>query len=575
MANILKNKKFYIISILSVLIVLILSFGGYCIYNKTSLKNEVAKIEEYYLKNYSKKKFVKSALKDSKLYNKDRMKIYVISNFDSFLKSNLDLSTAILDYSNLYNETFGVLSDLKKMKGITSRDYSEINSFLGNFQFGEALNKLQYITFRTNSNDILAKKKFLEGMVFELNFDIERAKDLYLEATKLNEYEPKFYNYLGKAYYRLYDFNSAIDVFVKGLNISNFGTKKNRIEKLDLLFNLARTYNVAKDSERAFNTYTNLLVNAININNSSYEWLAIYNIANIEAGVGNYDTSMDYLNYALKLATKMRNKEYIAKSLNLLSRVEYKYGDYTNGKRNGLKAIKFSKKISNLGLMADSSLNVCLNYEYLGKNDLAKLYCDRAIKINNVVGNVVGRPEYYIQNGFIYNFVSLYRDYEKSIANYNEAYRISQTFNLYLYEVSALYGMSEAENDAGKYDEAIKLLRGLIKIEKRLDISKNSCYDCSFGSIYWRRGDNDKSINYYKSSILSGLRSGNNLIVSSAASQLANIYYSLEDYREALKYSTLALSTDRKIYRFDHHYIRYQEGWQETILNSLNNKKGN
>lgn len=575
MANILKNKKFYIISILSFVIILILSFGGYCIYNKTSLKNEAAKIEEYHLKNYSKKKFIKSALKNSNLYNKDRMKLYVISNFDSFLKSNVDLSTAILDYSILYNETFNVLSSLKKMKGITSRDYSEINSFLGNFQFEAALNKLLYITFRKNSNDILAKKKFLEGMIFELTFNIERAKNLYLEATELNEYEPKFYNYLGNAYYKLYDFNSAIDVFVSGLNISNFGTKKNRIEELDLLFNLARTYNIVKDRGMAFNTYTNLMVNAININNSNYEWLAIYNIASIEAGVGNYDTSMDYLNYALKIATKMRNKEYIAKSLNMLSAIEYKYGDYTNGKRNGLKAIKISKKISNLGLMADSSLNVCLNYEYLGKQDLAKFYCDRAIKINNVVGKTLARPEYYIQNGFIYNFVSLYRNYEKSMANYSEAYRISKEFNLYLYEIRALSGMSQNENDTGKYEEAIKLLRGLIKIEKQLDISKNSCYDCSFGSIYLRKGEADKSINYFKSSILSGLKNGNNLIVSGAASQLANIYYNLGDYVEALKYSTLALSTDKKIYRFDHHYIKYQEGWQETILNNLNNKKGN
>jgi len=574
MINVLKSKKFYGVLAVVILAVSSVLFFGYCISNRGFLKDQTIKIEDYCLEKYSQKAFVKSVLRDSNFYNKNKMKSHILANFDMFLKSNSDLSTSISHYFNIYDEAFSTLLDLKKMKGIMAKDYAEINTLLNNFEFENILKKLKYITFKTSSNDTIARKKFLEGIVFELNFNPEMAKNLYVEATKLNEYEPKFYNHLGNVYYVLYDFNSAVDAFTRGLSISNFGTKKNRTQELILLSNLARTYYTLGNREKSFANYSNLLVNAINIDNLNYEWVAVYNLANIEADFGNYDTAIDYLNYALKLSTKMRNKNYIANSLDLLSKLQYRYGDYTNGKKNGLKAIKFAKKLSNFDLAADGYLRVCLNYEYLGEKDLAKLYCDRAIKINEVLGKILIRPKYYIRNGFIYDFVSIYRNYGKSMTNYTKAYAISQRFNLYLCEIQSLYGMSGAEISNGQYDESVKLLDKATKIENKLKIFKDSCYDCKLGSAYWGKDEIDKAIRHYKNAISTALSKGNNIALSELASHLAIIYYNRKDYDEALKYSTLALETNKKLYRFDHHYIDYQKRWQEDILSNLSNKKG-
>ena len=112
------------------------------------------------------------------------------------------------------------------------------------------------------------------------------------------------------------------------------------------------------------------------------EYLATFNIANLKYSTGNYLDALDYLKYSLKLAFKLNDKNLSSQSMNLLSRVNYKYGDYTNGKKYGFKALKIAKRKSNFSLMSSAMLNISLNYEYLNKYELAKSYCERTVRIN-------------------------------------------------------------------------------------------------------------------------------------------------------------------------------------------------
>ncbi len=571
MLSILKNKKFFISFTIILLSILILISGFYFVKNKLTLKNEMLSIQENYLKNYSRKKFVKNALKNIDLYNKSLMQNYILNNFDLFLKNNNNLLSSVIDYANLYKDSFDQLSKLKNINGIKSKDYREIHKYLNKFEYQKAIEKLQYLTLENNSNDILAQKNFFEGMIYELQFNLLSAKNSYLKATQLNSFEAKYYNNLGKVYYRLYDFDKSIAAFNNGLSVPNFTTKKNKNQELELLKNLANVYNTTKSFEKSFKTYSNILVNTLNIDDTNYEWLSIYNLAIIESIYGNYNTSIDYLKYSLKLAIKMKNNEYIAKSLNALSKIEYKYGNYESGKRNGLKAIKYAKKISNLGLMADSSYNVCLNYEFLGRVDLALIYCNKAIEINDILGKILNRPEYYQNNGKIYSFVSFLRNYKKSLEYYTTAYKISKQYGLLLSEVSSLDGMSENETMLNNFQNSIEYLKKLEILED--DIKINTCKDCNYANIMWRDGRTKEAIKLFKKAISYAMMTNNNLSLSSLSSNLAIIYYDNEEYNKALEYSTLALEADKKIYRFDHHYIKFQEGWQKKILNQINNKK--
>lgn len=571
----LKNKKIYITFSITILTILILIAGFYCVKSKFSLSNEMLKIQENYLKNYSKKKFVKKTLKNSELYNINTVQNYILQNFDKFLQSNIDLSSSIKNYIKLYKSSFDELSNLKNIGGITSKDYREMHNLLNKMDYSKINDKLLYITLKSNSNDILAQKNFFHGIVSELDFKLKEAKNLYSKSVELNAFEAKYYNNLGQINYRLYKFDESIRAFNEGLNLSNFKTKKNKTQELQLLYNLAKTYQTIHDFDASFKTYVNLLINSININDSNYEWISTYNIALINSAYGNYNVAIDYLKYALKLAIKKRDNEYIAKSLNALSNIEYKYGDYTNSKINGLKAIKYAKKISNLGIIADSSLNVCLSYNLLGKNDLASIYCNKSVEINNILAGVLERPTYYLQNAFIYSFPDFLINYKTSFDYYKKAYDLSKRYNLFLNEIISLDGMSHTEAMLGNFDSSKDLTQKAEKLEKKLYIENYNCRNCNRATLSWRKNDKKNAIKFFKQAISNGLKTGNNLLVSKASSNLAALYYNMEDYSKALKYSTLALEMDKKIYRFDHHYINYQEAYQKNILEKINNKKGN
>ncbi|MDD2840665.1 MAG: hypothetical protein PHY80_06175, partial [Rickettsiales bacterium] len=497
---------------------------------------------------------------------------YIQINYNSFLKSDLNLDNSIKDFTNTYDEASLILTNLKKIKAITEKDYISMNNSLNKLDFNKISNKLLFLTLKNNSSDILGEKKYFEGLIAELMFKNDLAEKYYSKALELNIYNPKYYNALGRMYYKKYDFNKAIDAFENGLNIPDFNSKKYRDLRFILLMNLAKTYSTTNNLNDARNAYTYISINAKNSNNINYEYLAVYNLANIEVSVGNYKVAIDYLKYSLKLASKLNNKEYTAQSLNFLSAVNYKYGDYINGKKNGLKAIKLAKRLSNLRLMADASLNVCLNYEYLYKMDLANVYCKKAIRINNVLSNNLRRPEYFIKNGYIYSFVASVRNYQNALSEYEEAYKISNIFGLKLLEIKSMYGLSESNNMLGNKVKSIKYLDDISNLETMLNIEEQACDSCKYGFIYWGQKEYQKAINYYEAGLIKAFIQNNKVILANISSHLASINFELQNYKEALKYSTLSLNTDKKIYRYDHHYIKYQENWQDKIIKEMNNK---
>ena len=192
-----------------------------------------------------------------------------------------------------------ILSELRSKKIITLKDYKLFKNYLNNFKFDNIENEIKHITLKKTSNDVISKKKYFEGIVAQLNFKYNLAKSLYLDTLNYNMFESKYYNSLGKIYTYLYDFNSAIDTYTIGLNIADSSNNKNRKKELELLYNLAYTYNIVGDYHKSFKNYSNLLINSINLHNDNYEWLAIYNISNLESKLGNYSVAIDYLKYAL------------------------------------------------------------------------------------------------------------------------------------------------------------------------------------------------------------------------------------------------------------------------------------
>ena len=567
-----KSKKFIFIGILTITALILLTSIGICLYKKGSLQYEINKIQESYLTNYSQNKFIKKTLKNVEIYNEDKITSYIDQNFDKFLTANDDLYTFIIQYAYLYHNSFDVLSNLRSLNAISFNDYRTFKKYLNNLQFKQVLDEIQYITMKKTSNDILAKKKYFEGIIAQLNFDYLLAESLFISAIEYNAFELSYYNALGNVYNLMYRFNNAIDSYEKGLTIANASNSKNKKVELQLLYNLARTYDNMNNYSLALKTYTTLLVNAIDIHNVNYEWLAVYNISELETLNGNYHTAMSYSKYALKLATKLKNNQYIAKTLTLLSEIEYLYGDYTSGKRNSLKAIKYAKKVSDLNLLSASSLNACLNYENLYKVDLAKVYCERAIKINNVVGKELNRPEYYLQNANVYYFSNTFRDYNKSLQNLQVAYDLSNKYDLVLSKILSLKNMTQVNTILENTKDAQENLEEMTSLENYYQIQDNNMTNSLNGFIDMIQKKYKDAIKEYNKVFNYSIDNKNNSLLSTSSTYLAMLYANINNYKEALRYSKIALNTNLKMYRYDNYNISYQKKFTDMLVEIINNK---
>ena len=560
-----KSKKFYIILCL---LLVICGFTGLYLHKKVSIRNIII-AESNNINNYSRKKYVANILKNKNLYNKNQFEKYILNNFDYFLKDNNDLAYSIENFIAVYKKANSTLANLRKMKTIGGKDYLILTSNLNKLKFDEILSKTKYINLKKTSNDVLAEKAYFIGLIYQLSFRNNEAENQFLNSIKLNNFGAKYYNSLGEIYYSNYKFVDAVNLYEKGLNKINYKNKKDLKVKYELLFNLAKTYETINNNQKALNIYNYIALLSKDKNDLRNEYLATFNIANLKYSTGNYLDALDYLKYSLKLAFKLNDKNLSSQSMNLLSRVNYKYGDYTNGKKYGFKALKIAKRKSNFSLMSSAMLNISLNYEYLNKYELAKSYCERAVRINKILGNILNRPEYYLRNGDIYSSVGTLRNYEKSKIDYETALSISKQYNLKLLEISALYGLSEDENMLGNKKLAIDYLNKAIEEKNILNVKQNICDACLYGFIYWQDKNYNKATKDYEDGLAKALANDNKLVVSSIASHLASINYELKHYKKALKYSSIALEMDKKIYRYDHHYIKYQEEWQKRIMEEI------
>lgn len=194
------------------------------------------------------------------------------------------------------------------------------------------------------------------------------------------------------------------------------------------------------------------------------------------------------------------------------------------------------------------------------------IYCYRAIKINDVLGKIINRPEYYIKNGFIYSFILPIGKFEKVIQEYNMAYDISKNYNLMLLENETLIKFSKVLKSRENYIAVNKSE----KLENNLGLIGGYYKNSDFALVYWKNGEYNRAIDFYKKAIAGGIIDGNNLIVSTAASNLSLIYYDMGKYSDALYYSNLSINIAKKMYRFDHYYLKYQEDIQGKILKAFN-----
>jgi tetratricopeptide (TPR) repeat protein len=313
-----------------------------------------------------------------------------------------------------------------------------------------------------------------------------------------------------------------------------------------LILNAGSTYFAKGNNERALEKYNDLLIHSMLLNNSKYQFLAIFNSGNVENAMGNYGSAVEYFKYSLKLATKMNNKKYIFSSLMRLGSVNYVYGDYENGKFYSLKAVLMAKNLKDIEGVANASINACLNYDLLGKTELAKIYCERGLRINNSLTQIIGRPEYSLQNGKTINWIGFLKDNQVANTFFQDAFDLSNAYNLELLKLASIKGLFDIEKNRG-------YLNDYLVLKDKIGISWGGCDYCNIVMTDLHEG---KSRPALENALLFLGGARNKFEVSTLALLISDMYRDRQDFSNARRYAVIALNNYEKMYKENHYLIK-------------------
>ncbi|MDR3290369.1 MAG: hypothetical protein LBT02_03755 [Rickettsiales bacterium] len=532
----ISKKSLILFVFFFVIVVFGFSFYNYIV--SLTLTNENVKIKETLINNFDREKYVEQVLNNNKItFKKQRLQEHILVNFEHFLK-HVELEKSISYYVKLYNESFKILKQLKKESDMANKDYLEAKKYISKLDFYRFFIKIDYINFKKNSNDVLATKNYLIGLIKELNFEYFEANDFYKKAIALNPYVNVYYIRLGNIFFNEYDFNKTISIYELGLYKANFTTQSDKKIKLQFLDNIGEMYYLKGEFDKSLRYYNELLLQALNYNNNDQKYNAIFNIGLINIKKIDYKNAIDTFVYAYKVAFKNNNMEQKFNSMLMLAEVYRLYGDYENGKFYAIKSFELAKKLKNLSYLASSAFSACANYEQLEKKDLSKIYCDRNIRINEVLTSIVGRPEYFIQIGKVYK--TIYNSSEKRNEYLETALKIAKNYILKLNELT-IYDLNEKDSE-------------YLKLKEELQLKENGCSYCKNVDIKLRDGNIREAMKYLEEIIE---KVETNYDRGRFALLLARLQNIDGNIILANKYGKIALESYEKVYKEGHKQIEY------------------
>jgi tetratricopeptide (TPR) repeat protein len=319
---------------------------------------------------------------------------------------------------------------------------------------------------------------------------------------------------------------------------------------------LADLYIAKRDYENALANYTNSIVTLDFRDKDRDKSQTLIGIGDIMKIRGNNFEAINYYKYALGIG-KLKQKAYI-KLLLKLSDAYYDYGNYLNGLKFAAMASRMSKKINNGLLYSNSKYFECLNYEYLGEQEMAKKACAVAIEEAEKYKNEVSDYQSYMNLAYMLDFSSYSRNPKLAIQYLETAGRLVENSSDVYKKVDVMEKLASIKaysNPLESKCEVLEIYDKLNRIYKENNLKIGCCNSLLSGLIREQSGMMaDAENSYFKAE--EELRN--------KRQQLSILYTYMSDFYEhqgmkqkAMLYAKKALDIEFQIYRFDHHYIKY------------------
>jgi len=244
--------------------------------------------------------------------------------------------------------------------------------------------------------------------------------------------------------------------------------------------------------------------------------------------------SLDYYHQALSLGKKIKNDHLILSSLNDVGICYIELNKLDSAISFLEEAIGVARKMNDTFRVARITTN--LGNVYLHKNDRLNAieYYLQAARLWETVSNQEQLPGLYSN---INSLLTDQKEYGKALLYGNKAVDLARRIGDNYSMVNSLLNLSVTYGSLGNAEKQYQLLEEALPLAKKgANIEQVATVYYNIGSYYYDKKDYQQSLKSYIESYRYSQEMGNRYHLSTSASMLAILYYSLKDNDKALHY---------------------------------------
>lgn len=221
---------------------------------------------------------------------------------------------------------------------------------------------------------------------------------------------------------------------------------------------------IQSQPDSAFVLLRELLTEARQKEDVLTEASCLQQIGQIFYNYGNYSQAVDHLLKAEKIFRNEKDKEKLAKNLNLLGRVYYSNKQAELAGKLFTEALDINIGLNNLNGIALTYGNIGHLYEKKLLYDSAFIYQEKALTIYRRAGDEMGMAKIFENIGSIYED---WQKYDSARYCFERALEINRHFNNEIAQIEILNNVGDVNRKTGKYTEGLIFTRQALELARK------------------------------------------------------------------------------------------------------------
>ena len=340
---------------------------------------------------------------------------------------------------------------------------------------------------------------------------------------------------IGGAYYYLSDFDTAVEHFIKSLEIrKKIGDKTDIINALN---NLGIVQESLNNYEQALEYYLESMEIESEIGNKNGIAGSLNNIGMVYEKLSDYHKALEYFRRSEQIYQEIENKFGQALTLANIGSIFRVLTNYDKAIEYLLRALKIHEETEDKDGIASTLGNIGMIYDDIGERDKALDYYLRSLKMEEELGDLFGIAGILNNIGIIYDDL---KQFDLALGYYIDSY------DIYV-EISNTNGIADASNNIGvayknqyKYDEALKYLQESLASYKIIGRKKGIAATLNnIAAVYKEINQYSQALDYFNMALIIAKDIKVRDLQIEIYENISVIYSIKQDYETALHYYKL------------------------------------